>query len=175
MCFSQFYAEAPREDGFTLVELIVVMIVVGILAVAAMPRFFDNVFDERGFHDAAKSAVQHARRVAVASRRYVCVTTTPGAAAAGTVAISMDTNLPESNTTPVNCAVPVALPSPGRGCAATNQVCAPNGVTLGGSSVFFDPLGRSVTSAKAVQAAALSITVTNQTPITIQPETGWVQ
>jgi hypothetical protein len=87
----------------------------------------------------------------------------------------MDTNLPESNTTPVNCAVPVALPSPGRGCAATNQVCAPNGVTLGGSSVFFDPLGRSVTSAKAVQAAALSITVTNQTPITIQPETGWVQ
>ncbi len=111
----------------------------------------------------------------MASRRYVCVTTTPGVAVAGTVAISMDTNLPESNTTPVNCAVPVALPSPGRGCAATNQVCAPNGVTLGGSSVFFDPLGRSVTSAKAVQAAALSITVTNQTPITIQPETGWVQ
>jgi MSHA pilin protein MshC len=175
MCFSQFHAEVPGEDGFTLVELIVVMIVVGILAVAAMPRFFDNVFDERGFHDAAKSAVQHARRVAVASRRYVCVTTTPGAAAAGTVAISMDTNLPESNTTPVNCTVPIALPSPGRGCAATNQVCAPNGVTLGGSSVFFDPLGRSVTSAKAVQAAALSITVTNQTPITIQPETGWVQ
>jgi MSHA pilin protein MshC len=57
MCFSQFHAEVSGEDGFTLVELIVVMIVVGILAVAAMPRFFDNVFDERGFHDAAKSAV----------------------------------------------------------------------------------------------------------------------
>jgi MSHA pilin protein MshC len=175
MCFRQFDPGAPRGKGFTLVELVVVMVIVGILAVAAMPRFFDNVFDERGFHDAAKAAVQHARRVAVASRRYVCVTITPGVAAAGIVAIAMDTTAPESSTIAVSCTVPVALPSPGRGCAATNQVCAPNGVSLGGSNVFFDPLGRSVTSIKAVQAAALRITVTNQVPITIQPETGWVQ
>lgn len=175
MRLPEFLPCTTREAGFTLVELIVVIILVGILAVAALPRFFDNVFDERGFHDAAKATVQHARRVAVASRRYVCVTITPGAGAAGIVAISMDTNLPESNTNPVSCTVPVALPTPGRGCSATNQVCAPNGVTLGGSSAFFDPLGRSVTAAKAVQGAALSITVTNQAAITIQPETGWVQ
>ncbi len=175
MSFRPFHPCGKWGKGFTLVELVVVIILVGILAVAAMPRFFDNVFDERGFHDATKAAVQHARRVAVASRRYVCVTTTPGTAAAGIVALSMDTALPEAATAAVNCTVPVALPAPGRGCAATNQVCAPKGVTLGGSSAIFDPLGRSVTVAKAVQAGALSITVTNQTPIAIQPETGWVQ
>jgi MSHA pilin protein MshC len=167
---------ATGDSGFTLIELITVMIVVGILAVAAMPRFFDNVFDERGFHDAVKAAVQHARRVAVASRRYVCVTTTPGSGAAGIVAISIDPTVPEANTPAVACSTAVPLPAPGRECSpvVANQVCAPVGVTLGGNSVVFDPLGRSVTAAKGV-AAALGITVTNQPAITIAPATGWVQ
>lgn len=165
-----------RAAGFTLVELITVMILVGILAVVALPRFADSVaFSERGFHDGVKAAVQHARRVAVASRRYVCVTTTPGTAPTATVAISIDTAPPEANTTPVNCASPAVLPSPGADCAAPNQVCAPKGVTLGGSNVIFDPLGRSVSAAKAVAGASLSITVSNQPDITIAQESGWVQ
>lgn len=169
--------------GFTLVELITVMILVGILAVVALPRMLDHTFDERGFHDAVKAAVQHARHVAVASRHFVCATVTAGTGPAGIVALSMDTTAPESVTT-VGCTpgcassascTAIALPAPGRDCAATNQVCAPNGVTLGGSSLIFDPLGRSVDSSKNVQASALSVTVSNQPAITIQPETGYVQ
>jgi hypothetical protein len=149
---------------------------VGILAAAALPRFFDNVFfDERGFHDAVKAAVQHARHVALASRRYVCVTTTSGTGPAAIVAIAIDTALPEVNTTPVNCGSAVALPSPGRGCAATNQVCAPNRVTLAGDSAIFDPLGRSVTAAKVPLGADLAITVSNQPAITIAQGSGWVR
>ena len=57
----------------------------------------------------------------------------------------------------------------------TDAITDSDGVTLGGSSLIFDPLGRLVTSAKAVQGAVLSITVSNQTDITVQPETGYVQ
>jgi MSHA pilin protein MshC len=160
--------------GFTLVELVTVLILVGILAVVAIPRMLDRTFDERGFHDATQAAIQHARRVAVASRHFVCATVTAGTKPAGMVALSMDTTPPEA-VAAVNCTVAIALPSPGRGCAATNQVCAPTGVALGGSSLIFDPLGRSVLITKAVRAPpALNITVSNQPPILIEPETGYV-
>jgi MSHA pilin protein MshC len=160
--------------GFTLVELITVMIITGVLAVVALPRMLDRTFDERGFHDAAKAALQHARRVAVASRHFACATVSAGTGPAGLVALNMDTTAPESVVT-VSCTSAIALPVPGSGCAASNQVCAPSGVTLGGSSLIFDPLGRSVDSSKNVQASALSLTISNQPDVTVQPETGYVQ
>ena len=169
-----------RSAGFTLVELVVVIILVGILAVAAIPRFFDRGFEERGFHDGVKAAIQQARKVAVASRRYVCVSNTNGVGAAASVAVTMDTRIPEGNEgNNVVCAVggstvAIALPATRQGCAA-NAVCAPNGVALGGNGVVFDPLGRPVSNAKAVLAAAVTITVTNEPAIVIQPETGAVQ
>ena len=66
---------AQAERGFTLVELIVTMIVVGILAVAVIPRFADRSgFDARGFHDGVLSVLRYAQKSAVAQRRPVCVT-----------------------------------------------------------------------------------------------------
>ena len=167
------------ESGFTLVELVVILIVTGILAVAVVPRFFGNEFEERGFHDGLKAALQHARHMAVASRRYVCVSNTNGTGPAATAVVTMDTRVPEGNEgNNVVCTVgantvAIDLPATRAGCA-TNAVCAPNGVALGGGSVIFDPLGRSVTAAK-VLAAAATLSVSNEANITVQPETGWVQ
>jgi MSHA pilin protein MshC len=172
-CRRNYCRSKVRTAGFTLVELVTVMILVGILAFVAIPRMIDHSFDERGFHDAVQMAIQHARHVAVASRHFVCATVTPSAGPTGKVALSLDTTTPESVAT-VNCTAAIALPSPGRGCAAANQVCAPSGVTLGGSSVIFDPLGRSVTGPN-VLAPVATLTVSNQANITVQPETGYVQ
>ena len=56
------------QRGFTLVELILVMVVIGILAAVAGPRFFSrNVFDERIYFEQALAAARYAQKVAVAS------------------------------------------------------------------------------------------------------------
>ena len=65
---------AAIQRGFTLVELITIMVIIGILAAVAAPRFFDrNGFDSRGFYDQTISTLRYAQKVAIAQHRFVCV------------------------------------------------------------------------------------------------------
>jgi MSHA pilin protein MshC len=65
--------------GFSLVELTVIIMLIGILAIMVMPRFADRTgFDARGFHDATASILRYAQKSAVAQRRSVCVAFTAG-------------------------------------------------------------------------------------------------
>jgi MSHA pilin protein MshC len=63
-----------HQRGFTLIELIMVMVVLGILAVYAAPRMFNSTdFYARGFHDETLALLRYAQKTAVAQRRTVCV------------------------------------------------------------------------------------------------------
>lgn len=63
-----------RDAGFTLIELIMVMILVGILAVFALPRLsLFSGFDEAGVAERLALQLSAAQKLAVANRRTVYV------------------------------------------------------------------------------------------------------
>lgn len=142
--------------GFTLIELIMVMVITGILAAVVGPRFFDRqVFDERMFFEESIGAVRYAQKLALASG---CLTQ-----------VSLDGNgylLRQSAgcTTDANYDVEV-IGADGQSPYANTL---PSGVTVNPSNfpVVFDSLGR--------PSSAASATIGSFT-LTVAAETGLVQ
>lgn len=149
-----------RGRGFTMIELITVMIVIGILAAYAAARLDVATFRERGFHDALKSGLQFARKAAVAKRRQVCVTAALGQGAV--VSFTVVAAAPETGV--AACPAGNALLLPG---GNANSVVTPAGVGLtAGNSFYFDALGRA--------SAGVTFSSTGQADIVVEQETGYV-
>jgi MSHA pilin protein MshC len=150
--------------GFTLIELVIVIVLMGVLAVLAAPRILDrSTFDARGFHDQTLAYLRFAQKTAVAQRRTVCVSFSGGNSLSLKIAsqpavYSCDTDLPGPTGE-----------SPGR-------ITGNSGVTYSGnpSSFNFDALGQPVDSAGAALATQTLQVATAANTITVEAGTGYV-
>lgn len=153
------------QRGFTLIELILVIVVLGVLAVFAAPRLLSTGdFYARGFHDETLGLLRYAQKTAIAQRRTVCVALTtsadspPNASASLTLASAAGSAL---------CDTPLTGPTGGAA-----MITARSGVDFSASTSFnFNGLGQ--------PSAVQSIQVTNASvamgkPIVVEADTGYV-
>lgn len=188
-------AAMPRRPlaaaGFTLVELVAVMVVTGLLAAIAMPRFFQrSTFDARNFSEQSRAMLRYAQKVAIAQNRAVFVQF-------GGAGVALCFSAPTGAAS---------------GCAAANRVRPPSGANSGAAATashcggdtqwhcegvpaglrytlsqpyayfYFSALGRPYAPADAVGALASSFatlvaTVSGEDdnfPTTVEAETGYV-
>ncbi|MEW5972927.1 MAG: GspH/FimT family pseudopilin [Pseudomonadota bacterium] len=142
--------------GFSLMELLMVMVLLGILAIVAIPRLNDTAFSEYGYFEETRSALRYARQAAIAGNAHV----TASFNASG-FSICMGDACPGDGylTNP-------AKGLPWNGLAA-GQGRAPTGVSITTSlgSVTFDGLGR---------PSVFGTLVIGPYTLTIEPETGYV-
>ncbi|TBV17466.1 prepilin-type N-terminal cleavage/methylation domain-containing protein [Stutzerimonas kirkiae] len=126
------------SKAFTIVELVMVIVILGILAAVAIPRFFDRRdFDERLYLEELLSAVRYAQKLALASGCQVNAVVTAG----GGYQLLY-------NGQPANCPqAGTAVQSPTGG--NYSRAAAPSGLTGSGSnlSLVFDSIGERIVPA----------------------------
>ena len=146
-----------KQPGYTLVELITVIVILGILAAMAGPRFFsERPFADRGYADELAAALRDAQKEAVASGCWVSVdVTSTGYQALQRPAASNCTSLGTWST-------PVSRIDGSLLAGATA-----NGVTVTGNTQFI------FNGAGTLEAAAANIQVGPFT-VSVVPATGLV-
>ena len=144
-----------HATGFTLTELVVVIIIASILAAFAASRINVRGLDTEGFANRAAAMVRYAQKIAIAQRRTVAVVVTAGTP--GTLRLCY---------TDTACSGGDVREPPGTGAF---QHSSKAGIAVAGASFTFNALGR--------PSAGGDITVTGDgtKTITIAAETGYVQ
>jgi len=152
------------EGGFTTIELVAVMVVMGVMAVVALPRLDSaNLMRGDAWRDQVQAALRHAQATAISHRRLVCASVATDA-----VTLTIATANPATA-----CAGALTGPDGhahyARDTRAIATAVAPTG------ALFFQPDGRITTDGAGTTVTDRTITISGQTSISVSAETGLVR
>lgn len=152
------------QHGFSLPELIAVLLLVGILSVFALPKLQGSLsFRDDGWRDQIVASLHYAHKIAISHRRLVCASV-----AADGVTLSIASANPAASCNTALAGVD------GQALAANSNGAAAASISPAGP-LYFQPSGRVTTDGTGSNAATRIVTVDGQAPIVMVGETGHVE
>jgi MSHA pilin protein MshC len=156
-----------KYRGFTMVELVLVIVILGTLATIAMPRLGgSSVFIGSAFRSQVVSALRYAQKASVSHRRLVCVVLTESTVTLQIASVNPATVCTSAFTSPDGTAYQRK---------DATALASGNPLTSG---LFFQPSGQVTTDGAGtalVAGGAGTINITDQPGIQIEGATGYVE
>lgn len=157
-----------QESGFTIVELVAVMVITGIIAAIAAPRFIGlDAFDARGSYSTLVSALRYAQKTAIAQRTTVC---------ANVDVTTRIITLTYRSSTNCSLASTGTVIDPATQAAYSKTLSINVTITAPVSTIGFDGLGRPVPNTTATFVVANAVVPTESIrTIIVEADTGYVR
>lgn len=155
-----------RQRGFTAVELVAVLILIGILAAVALPRLgVVDAFRSEGWREQVVAGLRLAQATAGGHRRLVCAQFS-----GSSLSLTMATANPASACT---------APLPGPDGSASYGTTAPSlGTSVGvtpAAVLYFQPNGQVTSDGAGSTVSSFTITATDLAPIIVHGASGHVE
>ncbi|CAG7856303.1 hypothetical protein MCAMS1_00729 [biofilm metagenome] len=150
-----------KNYGFTLIELVMVIVLLGILSATVLPKFFAvSDFQQQAFFDDTLNAVRYAQKLAVATGCKVQVSIT-----ANTYTLNSPANRSQCPGTAA-ATFSSNIRNPGTGAASYTHSQSGVALTSSPTTFYFDALGKA--------SADVTLTVAGSKTIVVVRDTGFV-
>ena len=165
MCVNTIEHRWPRQRGFTMTELIIIMVLVGVLAVSVMPKLQATIaLRDDSWRDGLVTAMRYAQKTAVSHRRLVCVSVADTSVTLTIASANPATSCDQNVTGPTGAAAFATADN-----SAMLTAVSPAGV------LYFQPDGRVTSDGAGATASTRIISLTGTSSIAVRGETGHVE